>query len=320
MRQIARFASRCARDASLPATRHMARSARVASHLMPILRTAPPSAASVGGAAIFAAALSTHSASAPATPTIVAEGTKVTVHYTGRDFESKEVFDSSADREPLSFEVGTGQMIAGFDKAVVGMAVGDKKTVCLAPGDAYGERRDNLKGEIDIGKLPEGADKVGAQLQLGNGLVATVVAVNDGKVLIDANHRLAGKTLEFDIEVVAVAAVPSLRVESLSPGDGTTFPQTGDKCTMHYTGTLASTGAKFDSSRDRGQPFEFTLGVGQVIQGWDSGVAKLSLGERAMLHIPSALGYGARGAGGAIPPNADLQFDVELLKINGKGA
>jgi len=85
---------------------------------------------------------------------------------------------------------------------------------------------------------------------------------------------------------------------------------------MHYTGTLRSNGQKFDSSRDRGQPFQFTLGVGQVIQGWDQGVAKLSLGERAELHIPSSMGYGPRGAGGVIPPNADLVFDVELLKIN----
>ena len=85
---------------------------------------------------------------------------------------------------------------------------------------------------------------------------------------------------------------------------------------MHYTGTLAADGSQFDSSRDRGSPFKFTLGVGQVIQGWDKGVAKMSLGERANLHIPSELGYGAQGAGGAIPPNADLVFDVQLLAIN----
>merc|ERR1719473_934365 len=107
-----------------------------------------------------------------------------------------------------------------------------------------------------------------------------------------------------------------LTLAEIKPGDGKTFPKPGDKLTMHYTGTLANGGSKFDSSRDRGQPFVFTIGVGQVIPGWDNGVMKMSLGERAVLHVPSAQGYGAQGAGGVIPPNADLNFDVELLKIN----
>ena len=85
---------------------------------------------------------------------------------------------------------------------------------------------------------------------------------------------------------------------------------------MHYVGTLAADGSTFDSSRARGEPFTFTIGVGQVIQGWDQGVMQMSLGQRALLHIPSVMAYGERGAGGAIPPNADLVFDVELLKIN----
>ena len=74
--------------------------------------------------------------------------------------------------------------------------------------------------------------------------------------------------------------------------------------------------SKFDSSRDRGQPFSFTIGVGQVIKGWDEGVMQMSLGEKATLDITSDYGYGARGAGGVIPPNADLLFDVELIAIN----
>lgn len=83
-----------------------------------------------------------------------------------------------------------------------------------------------------------------------------------------------------------------------------------------YSGTLASNGGQFDSSHKRGRPFTFTIGVGQVIRGWDEGVMQMSLGEKAMLHITSDYGYGAQGAGGVIPPNADLNFEVHLMQIN----
>mmetsp|Transcript_52235 Transcript_52235/g.60983 ORF Transcript_52235/g.60983 Transcript_52235/m.60983 type:complete len:143 (+) Transcript_52235:57-485(+) len=104
--------------------------------------------------------------------------------------------------------------------------------------------------------------------------------------------------------------------DTIKEGDGITFPKPGDKLTMHYTGTLASDGTEFDSSVSRGSPFKFTIGVGQVIKGWDEGVALMSLNEKATLTISSEYGYGSRGAGGVIPPNADLKFEVELLEIN----
>jgi peptidylprolyl isomerase len=108
-----------------------------------------------------------------------------------------------------------------------------------------------------------------------------------------------------------------LKIQDTKVGTGAT-PKAGQTCVMHYTGWLYENGAKgqkFDSSHDRGQPFEFPIGQGRVIKGWDEGVATMKVGGKRTLIIPPELGYGARGAGGVIPPNATLMFEVELLAV-----
>lgn len=118
----------------------------------------------------------------------------------------------------------------------------------------------------------------------------------------------------------ATVTTPSgLKITDSKVGTGAT-PKAGQTCVMHYTGWLyenGQKGKKFDSSVDRGQPFKFPIGRGRVIPGWDEGVATMKVGGKRTLIIPPELGYGARGAGGVIPPNATLIFNVELLGVEG---
>jgi peptidylprolyl isomerase len=114
-----------------------------------------------------------------------------------------------------------------------------------------------------------------------------------------------------------VTTASGLQMIDTQPGTGAQ-PKAGQTAVVHYTGFLFDKGAKgkkFDSSVDRGQPFEFPIGAGRVIKGWDEGVATMKVGGKRTLIIPPALGYGERGAGGVIPPNATLIFDVELLGV-----
>jgi peptidylprolyl isomerase len=129
--------------------------------------------------------------------------------------------------------------------------------------------------------------------------------------LIALNNKQENKPMNVEN---AVSTPSGLKYVVVKEGDGAT-PTTGQQVTVHYTGTLED-GTKFDSSRDRNRPFDFKIGVGQVIKGWDEGVGSMKVGERRTLIIPPELGYGERGAGGVIPPNATLIFDVELLKVS----
>jgi peptidylprolyl isomerase len=141
-----------------------------------------------------------------------------------------------------------------------------------------------------------------AAAALGGALALTAL------VATPASAQTQGKTM---------TTASGLQIADSKIGTGAQ-PKTGQTCVMHYTGWLYDNGvkgAKFDSSLDRGEPFEFAIGRGQVIKGWDEGVATMQVGGKRTLIIPPQLGYGARGAGGVIPPNATLIFDVELLSV-----
>jgi peptidylprolyl isomerase len=153
----------------------------------------------------------------------------------------------------------------------------------------------------------------GARTFRGLRAVALAIAVS-GLAMLGASTTAAAQPAG------KIMTTPSgLQIADIKVGTGAT-PKPGQICVMHYTGWLDENGhkgKKFDSSVDRNEPFEFAIGKHQVIAGWDEGVATMKVGGKRTLVIPPALGYGARGAGGVIPPNATLIFDVELLDVKG---
>ncbi len=138
----------------------------------------------------------------------VTAGDTVRVHYTGR-LDDGSVFDSSEGREPLRFEVGSGQVIGGFDEAVTGMESGETKTVRIPAEEAYGERRDDLLLDVERSAFPSSIEpEVGQRLQMSQGpgqpAVVTVTEVTEERVRLDANHPLAGEALTFELELVSI--------------------------------------------------------------------------------------------------------------------
>lgn len=216
-----------------------------------------------------------------------AVGSRVKVHYTGK-LEDGTQFDSSLDRgEPFAFELGAGMVIKGWDEGIALMRVGDKVTLKIPADLGYGERGAG-------GVIPPNATLI-FDVELLE--VMPPIKIEEFEV----KNKVSSKT-ESGLEFILV-----------EEGSGTKATP-GNTVNVHYTGYLED-GTIFDSSLKRDQPFSFVLGMGKVIKGWDEGIALMKEGDKARLIIPASLGYGESGAGGVIPPNAVLIFDVELLEV-----
>ncbi len=173
------------------------------------------------------------------------------------------------------------------------------------PRDATAEHPASSEhAEHPAGEHPAGEHPATEQPTSETGAAAGAGATADAGAATEAGASSSARV---------VTTASGLKYEDLRLGTGPS-PQTGQIAVVHYTGWLTD-GTKFDSSVDRGTPFEFPVGQGRVIQGWDEGVATMKVGGKRKLMIPPDLGYGARGAGNVIPPNAELVFDVELLAV-----
>ncbi|MFN3649286.1 MAG: FKBP-type peptidyl-prolyl cis-trans isomerase [Armatimonadota bacterium] len=216
-------------------------------------------------------------------------GQQVFVHYTGWLTDGKK-FDSSRDRnEPIEFRLGRQMVIPGFEEGITGMQVGEQRQLTIPPKLAYGER--GTPG----GPIPGNAT-----------LIFEIELVKLGNVV-------ETPTKPQKLEEKAFTKTKSgLKYAIMTPGKGSAAKK-GDRVEVHYTGWLTN-GTKFDSSVDREQPFAFTLGGGEVIKGWDEGVAGMKVGEKRQLVIPADLAYGDRAIG-PIPAGSTLVFEVELLGV-----
>jgi peptidylprolyl isomerase len=215
------------------------------------------------------------------------EGDLVSVHYVGTLEDGTEFDNSYTKGEPFVFPLGRGRVIRGWDEGIALMKQGGKAQLIIPPDLAYGERGAG-------GVIPPNAT-----------LLFEVE-------LIDVQPGASASPVQID-EADYVTTDTGLTYYDIEVGDGPS-PQAGQQVAVHYTGWLID-GTKFDSSLDRGRSFVFVLGTGQVIRGWDEGVASMKVGGKRQLVIPPELAYGERGAGSAIPPNATLIFEVELLAV-----
>lgn len=193
--------------------------------------------------------------------------------------------DQSIDGSPVSFVIGSGDIVfPGWEEGATGMKVGGKRLLVVPPELGLGAQSNEV--------IP------------ANSTLVMEIELTDVK-----EPRVATQVDEADY----ITTENGLKYYDLTVGTGES-PKVGQTVVVHYTGWLTD-GTQFDSSVDRGEPFSFVLGAGNVIPGWDEGVASMKVGGKRQLVIPPELGYGEQGAGGSIPPGATLIFEVELLEI-----
>jgi len=215
-------------------------------------------------------------------------GDVVSVHFAATLEDGTEIGSSYEGGQPAGFVLGAGSALPGLEEGIALMHEGEKARLVIPPELALGDRASSdglipanstLIFEVELVSIQEGAPEAPTEVK-------------------EADYVTTDSGLKYHDFVV---------------GDGPS-PETGQTVSVHYTGWLED-GTKFDSSLDRGQPFAFPIGMGRVIAGWDEGVATMKVGGKRQLVIPSELGYGEQGYGAAIPSNATLIFEVELLGV-----
>lgn len=221
--------------------------------------------------------------------------------------EQKEFVNTTTSNQAIDYEIGSGQLGFGFDAAMTQMKEGGKAVFIIPFNLAFGEKGvqgyiapySTIVYEVELLSVMSKAEQEAKQKKLAEEMAAKEKVGIDEYLL---KNKITTEPTETGLYYV---------VETEGTGKQAVA---GKKVKVHYTGYLLD-GTKFDSSVDRGQPFEFNLGQNQVIEGWDEGIALMKEGGKAKLIIPSKLGYGMRGAGGSIPANATLVFEVELIEV-----